>query len=474
MSRNALSQPLRVALLLFSLVLFLGVAAAGYLALAQEPYTIYVDGEMKQVSGSYESVEAVLAAAEVELRPEDRVSPPLSATPSAETAIQVARAQRVTLRSDEGAETLWTHQPTLGALFAEQQIGAGPTDQIYADAALVPFHALDETPLPEVVELGRFMTVSIHNGHDVRRLRTAAETVGGALQEAGIVLYASDGVEPPAGSWLEPEMQIRVRRSVPLSIQVDGRTIQTRSHHTAPLKVVTEAGIGLVGQDFLRPGPGTELSAGDTIQVVRVTEDYLTVDEAIPYETLWQATEQLEIDERGLLQAGQPGIYRQRIRIRYENGAPVAETPAGAWVAREPSDEIIGYGTKIIVRVLETPDGVFEYWRRVRMRVTSYTAASAGKPPDHPAYGITASGVRAGTGVVAIDPRVVPFRSWVYVPGYGPGFAGDTGGGVKGRWIDLGFDEGEYESWRGYVDVYYLTPVPPPEDINYLIPRALP
>ncbi|MDX1663596.1 MAG: ubiquitin-like domain-containing protein, partial [Candidatus Promineifilaceae bacterium] len=133
MTTNALSQPLRVVLLLFSLLLCLSIAAAGYLALAQAPYTLYVDGEMVQVSGSYESVEAVLAAAAVELHPEDRVSPPLSATPSAEKAIQVARARRVTLRTEEGAQTLWTHQPTLGALFAEEQISAGPADQIYAD-----------------------------------------------------------------------------------------------------------------------------------------------------------------------------------------------------------------------------------------------------------------------------------------------------------------------------------------------------
>ena len=109
-----------------------------------------------------------------------------------------------------------------------------------------------------------------------------------------------------------------------------------------------------------------------------------------------------------------------------------------------------------------------------RPRVTSYTAASSGKAPDDPGYGITASGVLAGTGVVAIDRSVVPFRSYIYVPGYGKAFAGDTGGGVRGRWIDLGYDEDEYQSWSGYVDVYYLTPVPPAEDINYLLPTALP
>jgi 3D (Asp-Asp-Asp) domain-containing protein len=71
---------------------------------------------------------------------------------------------------------------------------------------------------------------------------------------------------------------------------------------------------------------------------------------------------------------------------------------------------------------------------------------------------------------VAIDPNVVPFRSQIYVPGYGVAYAGDTGGGVKGRFIDLGYDEGKIEHWSGYVDVYYLTPVPDSGQINYLIP----
>jgi 3D (Asp-Asp-Asp) domain-containing protein len=135
---------------------------------------------------------------------------------------------------------------------------------------------------------------------------------------------------------------------------------------------------------------------------------------------------------------------------------------------------VIGYGTKIVVRTLQTPQGPVEYWRVVRMRVTSYTAASSGKASGDPGYGITASGRPAGTGIVAIDRSVVPFRSYVYVPGYGIGFAGDTGGGVRGRWIDLGYDEDEYVPWSGYVDVYYLTPVPSPDDINYLIPQGLP
>jgi 3D (Asp-Asp-Asp) domain-containing protein len=108
------------------------------------------------------------------------------------------------------------------------------------------------------------------------------------------------------------------------------------------------------------------------------------------------------------------------------------------------------------------------------MRATSYTPASSGKDPGDRDYGRTASGVQAGFGVVAVDRNVVPFLSHVYVPGYGVAFVGDTGGGIRGRWIDLGYGIDDYVSWSGHVDVYYLTPVPAPEDINYLLPAVPP
>lgn len=460
-------------MLSLGVMLVLSMLAGGYLAV-RPAYAVYVDGETVTVSGDYEQVADVVSAAGVTLRAQDRVTPALTAPAEPDSAIQITRAHPVTLRTEEESRTLWTHQPTLAAFLAEADVTVGRTDQISADGKRIPFNTLDTIALPDVVEIGKFVTVTIREGQQQQTLRTAAQTVGAALQQAGITLYAADGVEPPLGSWLEPDMQIRVERSIPLTIKVDGRLVNTRSHHRNARDVLAEAGIGLVGQDYVRPGPETVLQPDDIIEVVRVTEDFRVEDENIPFETQWQGSDQLELDTRARLQAGVPGILRRRIRVRYENGVQVSESADAEWVAREPVNEIMGYGTKIVVRSVETPGGYYEYWRKVQMRVTSYTAASAGKAPDHPRYGITASGLEAGTGIVAVDPDVVPFRSWVYVPGYGSGFAGDTGGGVKGRWIDLGYDEGEYQSWSGYVDVYFLTPVPAPEDINYLIPTWLP
>jgi 3D (Asp-Asp-Asp) domain-containing protein len=54
--------------------------------------------------------------------------------------------------------------------------------------------------------------------------------------------------------------------------------------------------------------------------------------------------------------------------------------------------------------------------------------------------GTTSLGLRAHFGIVAVDPKIIPYRSRLWVEGYGVGLAGDTGGAIKGPRVDLCFD----------------------------------
>ena len=64
---------------------------------------------------------------------------------------------------------------------------------------------------------------------------------------------------------------------------------------------------------------------------------------------------------------------------------------------------------------------------------------------------ITASGTMTQYGTIAVDPRVIPLGSRLYVVSdggdqswsYGPGLAEDTGGLIKGTKIDLFFMTGD-------------------------------
>ncbi|MBE3089631.1 MAG: hypothetical protein IMZ45_01165 [Actinobacteria bacterium] len=73
------------------------------------------------------------------------------------------------------------------------------------------------------------------------------------------------------------------------------------------------------------------------------------------------------------------------------------------------------------------------------MVATAYYAFGSGGN-DINGNGITAIGLRARKGIVAVDPRVIPLGTKLYIPGYGEALAADTGGWIKGSRIDLCFE----------------------------------
>jgi 3D (Asp-Asp-Asp) domain-containing protein len=68
-----------------------------------------------------------------------------------------------------------------------------------------------------------------------------------------------------------------------------------------------------------------------------------------------------------------------------------------------------------------------------RFKLTAYSGPQLGQPLP-----ITATGTAARTGrTVAVDPRIIPLGSKIYIEGIGERIAEDVGGGIKGHHIDV-------------------------------------
>ncbi len=93
--------------------------------------------------------------------------------------------------------------------------------------------------------------------------------------------------------------------------------------------------------------------------------------------------------------------------------------------------------------------------RRIRMIATAYYP---GDPLAWRDGTETYLGLEMQRGIVAVDPKIIPLKTRVYVSGYGYGYAADTGNAIIGNRIDLGVNNAaEEKSWMHRpVTVYIL------------------
>lgn len=97
----------------------------------------------------------------------------------------------------------------------------------------------------------------------------------------------------------------------------------------------------------------------------------------------------------------------------------------------EEAEEISTVEEPAVENVIEISGNDFAYSNVMSMEASAYLPADGG------GSGITATGIPATYGVVAVDPGVIPLGTRLYIPGYGEAVAADTGGAIRGYKIDL-------------------------------------
>ncbi len=129
---------------------------------------------------------------------------------------------------------------------------------------------------------------------------------------------------------------------------------------------------------------------------------------------------------------GSPGSVTTTYRVSYKNGKAVKSILKEERQEPEPVLFLMGRSGFTASR------GSYVRHKVLSMSATGYDASPQTIGPG--ATGRTRTGRHAEYGVVAVDPRVIPLNTIVYVEGYGFALACDTGGAIKGNRIDLCFD----------------------------------
>jgi len=297
----------------------------------------------------------------------------------------------------------------------------------------------------------------VHDGVS-ETIETRAETADALLSENNLVRSPDDALNVDPASPLYDGETIVYRAAVPVTLVVDGEPRLVRSAAPNVTSLLAQQGVAFDRHDNVHPAPSTAIENNVVVDVQHVNSWTQVVHRKLRANVEKRLAFSLRPGQTKVIQAGAAGMYETAYAFtRTPDRRAVRRTTLASRVLRAPRTRIVAEGigeyTALSSLASRGAEGTLKLASAaLSMVATAYTAGCSG------CSGITASGRPAGHGVVAVDPRVIPLGTHMFIPGYGPAVAGDTGGAIHGNRIDLGFDSNRqaFQFGRRSITVYLI------------------
>jgi len=262
------------------------------------------------------------------------------------------------------------------------------------------------------------------------------------------------------------------------------RVLIHTSSATDPATVLDEAGLSLGEDDTYTTSPGLGVSeitvqrstdsAGDDLRMTKATisQSEQTYTVGIPHETSYINDASLPTGVKKVLTEGQDGQMQCLASVSYRNGYEIDRTLLKKTVTHQPVNELIAVGTgpvqdeqsgKPVIGdgYITLPTGeTLTYSSTMVVQATAYSHLDEGCDM------ITSTGTTVHIGTVAVDPRLIPYGTRMYIVSndgefvYGVSTAEDCGGAIIDKRIDLYYPTKAqcFDFGRRDCTIYFLTP----------------
>ena len=223
--------------------------------------------------------------------------------------------------------------------------------------------------------------------------------------------------------------------SLSVEITADGLStlVQVTDAELTVSDVIQQAGVTVGTLDRVSQELDAPVADGMLVQVDRVAYEEYTVTETISYKTTYRYSCVLKPDNTKVDRAGRNGEKVITYRKSIVNGVVVSTEKVDEEITKKAVNKVVLRGSSYGTPISELPSGVnieldaknqpLNYSRKIYGSCTAYHGDSA-----------TSTGRKPGVGVVAVDPREIPYGSVLWIVSkdgsfvYGYAIAGDTGG----------------------------------------------
>ncbi len=293
------------------------------------------------------------------------------------------------------------------------------------------------------INLKRMKTVVIHDGEEEISIETTASTTEELAEDARAFIGEHDTVvvyETGKKGAVADGGIYAVKEAFSVNVYADCATYPVMIADGTVADAIRLSGVSVDEDDMVTPQMTSLVYPGVEIVITRVAVVHDTQTIVMPFEVEYRINKQLSPGEEVVVAEGTDGemlidnviTYHDGVAVSYESNEMVVKpavnkiVECGVWnVKRDDQNAAAAVGTV----------NGYSYSKVITAKATAY--CDKGK---------TASGIQSKVGVVAVDPRVIPLGTRLYIEStdgswsYGVCLAGDTGGLIKGNRVDLFYD----------------------------------
>ncbi|NLB81372.1 MAG: DUF348 domain-containing protein [Clostridiaceae bacterium] len=281
--------------------------------------------------------------------------------------------------------------------------------------------------------------ISIEDGNgSFKQFKTYKSTVAQVFAQQNIQLGEYDEANLLPDDRISDGSRIVINRAVVVNL-IDGkdeRLIWTAKQTAA--EVLESQGIKPNNDIKLNVSLADKVFEGMTIKVIYSKSETLTTQAAIPYKVIKRVSNKLSEGQTRVACEGAEGLAQYVQKVIFENDIEVDRYVVEEKIITKPVDRVIEYAPATSKAVAYNSGTLVSRSGELRYKKVITCSASA-----YCIKGRTASGSMSQVGAVAVDPKVIPLGTRLYIEApdgswsYGNAVAADTGGSIKGNKVDL-------------------------------------
>lgn len=292
-------------------------------------------------------------------------------------------------------------------------------------------------------------TYVITDGDRVVVHTTATSDPAAVLNEAGLLLGADDTYTTQPGLGVS---EITITRTQAVNIDNCGQSLQVSTQGETVRQLLSRLSIPVDADTSVSAPLDSQTVDGMNITISRTVHNTETYTQSIAHKVTYCYDSSIPAGETIVLTKGVDGQMSTTANVVYVDGQESDRTVLDQSVTQQPVNEVIAIGTgseaegaayisgEVVVgdSYIITPTGeILPFTDVINVEATAYTHTDAG------CDFITSTGTRVKVGTVAVDPRLIPYGTRMFIVSddgeyiYGIATAEDCGGDIKQNRIDL-------------------------------------